>query len=70
MEAKTFVVPNIGCSGCVNTVESTVREIKGVQAVKADEQTKQVAVQWETPATWPQIEKASAEVDYPPAEQG
>ena len=69
MEAKTFTVPNIGCSGCVNTVESTVREIAGVKAVKADESTKQVTVQWEKPASWSQIELALTEVDYAPAQE-
>ena len=67
METKTFTVPNIGCSGCVNTVESTVREIAGVQSVQADENTKRVDVQWQIPATWAQIAQTLTEVDYPPA---
>jgi len=69
MESKTFTVPNIGCFGCVHTVENTVREIFGVQSVKADEATKQVVVQWATPATWRQIEEALTEVDYAPAHE-
>jgi len=68
MEKKTFLVPEIGCSGCVRTVESTVKQINGVDSVSADEQTKQVVVQWQAPATWEQIKTALAEVDYPPAE--
>lgn len=68
MEKKTFLVPEIGCSGCVNTVESTVKQISGVDTVTADEQTKQVVVQWQAPATWEQIKTALVEVDYPPAE--
>jgi copper chaperone CopZ len=67
METKTFQVPNIGCSGCVNTVESTVREIPGVQSVKADEHSKQVTVRWDSPASWISIQKALTEVEYPPA---
>ena len=68
METKTFQVPNIGCSGCVNTVESTVREIPGVQSVKADEHSKQVTVRWDAPASWTEIQKALTEVEYPPAQ--
>ncbi len=67
MQTKTFTVPNIGCSGCVNTVESTVRQIAGVRTVQAEEDTKQVVVQWDDPATWSEIEQALTEVDYPPA---
>lgn len=68
METKTFTVPNIGCSGCVNTVETTVRDIDGVKFVEADEATKVVNVQWEAPATWDKIVEALVEVEYPPAE--
>ncbi|MBX3063342.1 MAG: heavy-metal-associated domain-containing protein [Anaerolineae bacterium] len=68
METKTFTVPNIGCSGCVNTVETTVRDIDGVKFVEADEATKVVSVQWEAPATWDKIVEALVEVEYPPAE--
>ena len=67
MESKTFTVPNISCGHCVHTVESEVGEIKGVRAVKADEKTKQVTVQWDNPANWEQIEKVLTEIDYPPA---
>lgn len=68
-ENKTFLVPNIGCSGCVQTVESTVGQIEGVRSVKADETTKQVTVQWASPATWSQIEQSLAAVDYAPAQE-
>ncbi len=67
MEVKTFTVPNISCGHCVHTVESEVGEIAGVKQVKADEATKQVTVQWETPASWDAIQKVLVEIDYPPA---
>ncbi|MEP7285388.1 MAG: heavy-metal-associated domain-containing protein [Chloroflexota bacterium] len=68
MEAKTFIVPNISCGHCVHTIESEVSELKGVQSVKADEQSKQVTVQWQDPATWAGIEQVLVEIEYPPAE--
>jgi copper chaperone len=67
MEVKTFTVPNISCGHCVHTVESEVSEIAGVKQVKADEATKEVTVQWETPASWDAIKKVLVEIDYPPA---
>lgn len=67
METKTFVVPNIGCAGCVKTVEATVKHIDGVQMVQAVEATQQVTVQWTVPATWSQIQAALTDIDYAPA---
>jgi copper chaperone CopZ len=66
LESKTFLVPNISCSHCVHTIESELGELKGVKVVKADEQTKQVTVQWQNPATWTAIEKTLTEIEYPP----
>ncbi len=66
MESKTFVVPNISCGHCVHTIQSEVADVDGVKAVKADQQTKKVTVQWETPATWDKIEKVLQEINYPP----
>jgi copper chaperone CopZ len=68
MEAKTFVVPNIGCDGCVRTVENEVKDIAGVQSVSGDVDSKQVTVQWDTPASWDQIKSTLTEIDYAPQE--
>ena len=66
MESKTFVVPNISCGHCVHTIQSEVAEVEGVKSVNADQQTKKVTVQWDTPATWDKSEKVLKEIDYPP----
>jgi len=68
MEKRTFQVPNIGCDGCVRTVESTVGEITGVQWVKGEVNSKQVTVEYDQPATWDAIRNALIDVDYAPAE--
>jgi len=68
MEKRTFTVPNIGCDGCVHTVEATVREVAGVKSVKGQVDNKQVVVEYDTPATWEAIKAALTEVDYVPAE--
>jgi copper chaperone len=67
METKTFVVPNISCEHCVHTIENEISEIQGVKVVKAEETSKQVTIQWEAPATWPQIESTLEVINYPPA---
>lgn len=68
METKTFMVPNIGCGGCVNTIKSEVSEIPGVQAVEGVVDTKMVTVQYESPATWETIVNKLVEIEYAPAE--
>lgn len=63
---KTFKVPNISCGHCVHTVKMEVGDIAGVQRVDADEQSKQVTVVWDNPATWDQIRDTLVEINYPP----
>lgn len=63
---KTFKVPNISCGHCVHTVKMEVGDIAGVQRVDADEQSKQVTVLWDDPASWEQIRDTLVEINYPP----
>lgn len=65
-EIKTFRVPNIGCDGCVRTIQNEVATISGVTKVVADLDTKTVVVEWEPPADWQQIENKLVEIDYAP----
>ena len=66
MERKTFQVPNIGCDGCVRTIKNEVGQITGVKQVDGVVDTKIVTVEWDTPATWQQIESTLKEIEYPP----
>ncbi|MEX1020403.1 MAG: heavy-metal-associated domain-containing protein [Litorilinea sp.] len=66
MESKTFVVPNISCGHCTNTVETELQELAGVQSVKAEVESKQVTVNWSDPASWEKIEALLQEINYPP----
>ena len=67
MESKTFTVPNISCGHCVHTVQMEVGDIAGVKSVKAEQDSKQVVVEWDAPATWEQIEALLVEINYAPA---
>jgi copper chaperone CopZ len=67
MESKTFTVPNISCGHCVHTIQSEVSDLAGVKSVQADQASKQVTIQWESPATWQQIEALLREINYAPA---
>jgi copper chaperone CopZ len=68
MEKRTFTVPAIHCGHCTHTIEMELGDIAGVQQVKADQQSRQVFVQWEPPATWERIKATLVEINYPPAE--
>ncbi len=68
MNTKTFSVPNIGCDGCVRTIQNEVKEVGGVLAVKADLTTKLVTVSWDGNTSWQVIAAKLAEIDYPAVE--
>jgi copper chaperone len=68
MESKTFTVPNISCGHCVHTVQMEVGDLAGVSRVKADQDSRQVVVEWGEPATWDQIKNLLAEINYPVGE--
>ncbi len=68
MESRSVVVKNISCNHCIHTIERELGEIKGVQNVKADLNSKVVTVNWDTPATWDQIVGKMQEIDYAPDE--
>lgn len=66
MESKTFTVPNISCGHCTHTIEMEVSDIPGVSSVKAVQDSKQVTVEWDSPATWEKIKATLQEINYPP----
>ena len=68
MNTKTFVVPNISCGHCTRTIENEVGDLAGVSSVNAVEETKEVTVAWDAPATWDEIKALLVEINYAPAE--
>ncbi len=49
------------------TIEREVRELAGVVAVKAEQASKMVTVEWnEPPANWEGIRALLTEINYPP----
>lgn len=66
MTSKTFTVPNISCGHCTHTIEMEVGDLAGVTKVTAVQDSKQVTVEWQDPATWEQIQATLQEINYPP----
>ncbi|MCS6849340.1 MAG: heavy-metal-associated domain-containing protein [Anaerolineae bacterium] len=68
MNTKTFRIPNIGCDGCIRTIQNELRDVPGVISVQADLATKTVTVAWNDPARWDAIRARLIEINYPPEE--
>ena len=66
MTTVKYNVPNISCGHCVHTIQMEVRDLAGVQSVKASNETKQVEVVFDAPATEDQIVSLMKEINYPP----
>jgi copper chaperone len=65
MTTVTYTVPAISCGHCTHTIETEVSELKGVQSVKADMNTKKVVITFDEPANEKVIKDLLAEIDYP-----
>jgi copper chaperone CopZ len=69
MEQRTFIVPNIGCSGCVSTIVNELSQKDGVLRVAGDVDTKRVSVEWQAPMTWDGIVTTLENIEYAPLEE-
>ena len=67
MTTVTYTVANISCGHCVHTITTELGDLAGVARVDASQETKQVTVQFDAPATTDNIEALLAEINYPVA---
>lgn len=67
MQKKTFSVPNISCGHCVSAIQSELAEMEGVRRVQGDPTTKEIVVEWDSPASEADIKGKLAEINYPAA---
>ena len=66
MPEKTLSVPAIHCQHCVRTIERELCELDGITSVKADTDTKQVAITWkEEEVNLDNIRALLEEIGYP-----
>ena len=68
MSSKTFTAPNISCGHCTRTIEMELGDLAGVMNVKAEIESRQVAVEWDAPTNWKEIQDLLVEIGFPPAE--
>jgi len=67
MTTVTYSVPAIHCMHCTHTIELEVGELQGVQSVKADMDTKNVTITFDSPASEDKIKALLTEIEYPVA---
>ncbi len=65
MNTATYSIPRISCNHCVKTIEFELKEIPGVEEVKANAETKSAEISFTDPANEEQIIKVLAEINYP-----
>jgi len=65
MTTVTYIVPAISCGHCTRTIETELKDLEGVQSVKAAVDTKKVEITFDTPANEEKIKSLLAEIDYP-----
>jgi copper chaperone CopZ len=50
------------------TIKRELGEIKGIEEVEGDPNTKEITVQWDSPATMEKIKSTLKEINYPAAD--
>ena len=65
MNTVTYTVPAISCGHCTHTIETELADLKGVQSVKADIDSKKVVITFDAPADEQKIKALLAEINYP-----
>ena len=65
MTTITYSVPAIHCGHCTHTIEMELSELKGVQSVKTDQNTKKDEIKFDDPATEEKIKALLSEINYP-----
>ena len=67
MNTVTYFIPRISCGGCVQTIQTAVTSLEGVQSVKVNPATKKVEIVFDAPASETKIKALLAEIKYPAA---
>jgi len=65
MEKVVYKVPAINCMHCVHTIKTELSEMPGVKSVEGDAASKQVTIEFESPANEDSIKKLLEEINYP-----
>jgi copper chaperone CopZ len=65
MTTVKYSVPNITCGHCVHTIKTEVSELPGVESVEVSQDTKEVTITFDEPATEEKILALMLAINYP-----
>lgn len=65
MNTVIYTVPAIHCAHCTRTIEMELKDLEGVESVKAAVDTKKVEITFDVPADEQKIKLLLAEIQYP-----
>jgi copper chaperone CopZ len=68
MQSVRYFIPNISCDHCTHRIITRLNQIPGIEDVEASVETKEVHVDFDTPATEEDIISALMEINYPPVQ--
>jgi copper chaperone CopZ len=68
MARTTVKILNISCDHCASTIKRELAGVRGVSLVEVDLRTREVSVEWDTPARWEDIRQLLHDINYPPEE--
>lgn len=65
MEKIKYLVPGIHCMHCAHTIKMELGDLDGVETVDVDVASKEVNVEFKTPANSESLKALLAEINYP-----
>ena len=66
MSHKTVSIPNISCGHCVATIEREIGALDGVSQARADQERKELTVEWDEQTTdWAAVSDRLTAIHYP-----
>ena len=65
MAQQDYLVDNISCGHCTNTIESELAELPGVESVQADKDSKVVSVTTASDTAFTAVENLLEEIGFP-----
>ncbi len=69
MKTVTYEIPSVHCMHCVHTIKMELADLKGVQSVSGDVESKKITVTYDSPADEEGIMKLLAEINYPAVQE-
>ena len=68
MNNRIILIPNLSCDHCVRTIETELRELKGVHSVNADLSNKSISISIDETMAWDTVVELLKEINYPSAD--